>query len=236
MQNIARYGNRLLDSLAPQDEFVLRSALQDVKLEYNKILYEAGRPIEFAYFPRTGVISMLKHLADGRAAEVGTVGREGMAGAPLIFGSDSGPDTVHVQVQGEGWRLPARHLRDLLARSPGLQASMHRYAFALFGQATQLVACTHFHEVEQRTARWLLMVEDRMPDNDFPLTHDVLSLMLGVRRSSVTVAAGHLSDDGLIEYRRGRVLVLDRAGLERRACECYRAIRREYERLLGGWP
>jgi CRP-like cAMP-binding protein len=143
---------------------------------------------------------------------------------------------VHVQVPGEGWRIPARTFRDLLARSPTMQGLMLRYGLAMFGQVTQLVACTHFHEVEQRAARWLLMVQDRMPGDDFPLTHEVLSLMLGVRRSSVTVAAGRLSDAGLIDYRRGRIRIVDRDGLEKRSCECYRSIAQEYERLLGGWP
>jgi len=228
--------NRLLARLAPEDEAALRPQLLDVKLEYNKILIEAGKPIEFVYFPRVGVASMVKNMADGNSAEVSTIGNEGLVGSPLLFGEDRGPGTVHMEVPGEGYRVPARAFRDLLARSPTLQSLMQRYAFALFNQTAQLVACTHFHEVEQRCARWMLMVQDRMPGDDFPLTHEVLSLMLGVRRSSVTVAAGRLSDAGLIDYRRGQVTVINRAGLEKRSCECYEAIKSEYTRLLGDWP
>jgi CRP-like cAMP-binding protein len=229
-------GNRLLARFAPADEAALRPLLQDVKLEYNKVLYEAGKPIQFVYFPRVGVASMVKNMADGNSAEVNTIGNEGLVGSPLIFGQDCGPGTVHVEIPGEGYRVPARAFRDLLDRSPTLQPLMQRYAFAMFNQTAQLLACTHFHEIEQRCARWLLMVQDRMPGDDFPLTHEVLGLMLGVRRSSVTVAAGRLSDARLIEYRRGQVTILDRAGLEKRSCECYSAIKSEYARLLGDWP
>jgi CRP-like cAMP-binding protein len=231
-----RWRNRLLARFDPQDEAALRPALQDVPLEYNKVLYEAGQPIDFVYFVTSGVASMVKNMSDGNSAEVGTIGNEGVVGSPLLFGFDTGPATVHMQIPGDGMRIPARIFRDALARSPALQRLMQCYAFALFNQVAQLVACNHFHDVEQRCARWMLMVQDRMPGDDFPLTHEVLGLMLGVRRSSVTVAAGRLSDAGLIEYRRGKVTVVDRGGLERRSCECYRAIRAEYERLLGGWP
>lgn len=232
----SRSRNRLLARLDPGDAAVLYPAMQDVKLEYNKILYEASRPIEFVYFPVSGVASMVKNMSDGNSAEVGTVGNEGVVGAPLLFGFDTGPITAHVQIPGEGLRLPARIFRECIARSAALQRLMHTYAFALFNQVAQIAACNQFHDVEQRTARWLLMVQDRMPGDSFMLTHEVLSLMLGVRRSSVTVAAGRLSDAGLIEYRRGHVAILDREGLEKRSCECYRTIRGEYERLLGGSP
>jgi CRP-like cAMP-binding protein len=179
---------------------------------------------------------MVKNMRDGNSAEVGTVGNEGVVGSPLLFGFDTGPVTVHVEVPGEGLRLPTRIFRECVARSTALQRLMQSYAFALFDQVAQVAACNQFHDVEQRSARWLLMVQDRMPGDSFALTHEVLSLMLGVRRSSVTVAAGRLSDAGLIEYRRGQVTILDREGLEKRSCECYRAIRGEYERLLGSWP
>ena len=153
-----------------------------------------------------------------------------------MFAYHTGPATVHVQVPGEGFRVPVRAFREAIARSPALHRLMKSYAFVLFNQIAQLAACNHFHDVEQRCSRWVLMVQDRMPSDSFPLTHEVLSLMLGVRRSSVTVAAGRLSDAGLIEYRRGLVTILDRTGLEKRSCECYRAIRHEYEMLVGEWP
>jgi CRP-like cAMP-binding protein len=228
--------NHLLERFDARDEAALRPALQHIKLEYNKILYEAGQPIEFVYFPTFGVASMVKNMSDGNSSEVGTIGNEGVVGTPILFGDDIGSATVHVEVPGEGLRLPARVFRDAIGRSPALHRLMQKYAFAYFNQVAQLVACNHFHDVEQRCARWLLMVQDRMPGADFPLTHEVLSLMLGVRRSSVTVAAGRLSEAGLIEYRRGHMTILDRRGLEMRSCECYRVIRQEYERLVGAWP
>jgi CRP-like cAMP-binding protein len=225
--------NRLLDRLAQEDLAVLRPAMQEVKLEYLKILYEPQGQIEFVYFPFSGVASMVKTLENGSSAEVGTVGNEGLIGLPVFFGDFGGATGVHMEVPGDGLRLPARVFREQIARSPTLHRLMHRYANAMFNHVLQLAACNQFHDVEQRCARWLLMVQDRVPDDSFPLTHEVLSLMLGVRRSSVTVAAGRLSEARLIEYRRGQMTIVDRAGLERRSCECYRAIGREYDRALG---
>jgi CRP-like cAMP-binding protein len=224
--------NRVLQRLGRQDAAALQSVCQHIPLEYNRVLYEAGQPIEFVYFPLTGVISMVKAMSDGNAAEVGTVGNEGLVGLPLLVTERALGMSVHVQIPGEGLRVPARAFREAVSRSPALQNLTERYGFALFGQITQLVACNRFHDVEQRTARWLLMVQDRMPTDSFPLTHEVLSLMLGVRRSSVTVAAGRLSSAGLIEYKRGQVTITNRAGLQQRSCECYRAIWDEYDQAM----
>jgi CRP-like cAMP-binding protein len=226
-------GNRLLGRLGSEFADRMRQHLQPVKFDYRKILYDAGRPIEFVYFPLSGVASLVKTMEDGGAAEVGTIGNEGMVGVPILFGEETDATTVHVEVPGEGLRMPARAFRDVLVRNAGLQDMTRRYAYALFNQISQLVACNRFHDVEQRCARWLLMAQDRMPGDEFMLTHEVLSLMLGVRRSSVTIAAGRLSEAGLIEYRRGHVTILDRPGLKRRACECYHAIQSEYDRVLG---
>jgi CRP-like cAMP-binding protein len=207
--------------------------MQEVKLEYLKVLYEAQQPIDFIYFPFSGVISMAKTLENGSSAEVGTIGNEGLAGLPALYGDFAGATGVHVEVPGEGLRIPVRIFREHLARSPGLQKLMNRFSYAMFNHVLQLAACNQFHDIEQRSARWLLMVQDRTGDT-FPLTHEVLSLMLGVRRSSVTVAAGRLSDAGLIEYRRGEMTILNRPGLEKRSCECYRAITQEFDWALQG--
>jgi CRP-like cAMP-binding protein len=234
VENIkAREKNRLLCRLGAEDTQRLRAHLQSVPFEYKKVLYEAGRPFDFVYFPVSGVTSMLKTMEDGSSGEVGTTGNEGMVGLPLLFGEPTGSTSVHVEVPGDGLRMPARIFRDALARSPAMQTLMRRYSYAVFNQVSQLVACNRLHGVEQRCARWLLMAQDRAIGNDFMLTHEVLSLMLGVRRSSVTVAAGHLSDAGLIEYRRGRMKILDRPGLRQRSCECYEAIQQEYDRAFG---
>jgi CRP-like cAMP-binding protein len=168
-------------------------------------------------------------MADGNAAEVGTVGNEGMLGVSVLIAERAGGTSAHVQIPGEGLRMPARTFREAVSRSASLQDRVQRYSFALFNQVTQVAACNRFHDVEQPTARWFLMVQDRMPVDGFPLTHEVLSLMLGVRRLSVTVAAGRLSSAGLIESRRGQVTITNRAGLEARSCECYRSIWDEYE-------
>ena len=181
--------NLLFDRFEPREDAFLRPALQELKLEYNKILYEAGRPIEFIYFYTSGVASMVKNMSDGNSAEVSTIGNEGVVGSPILFGYDTGPATVHVQVHGEGFRVPVRAFREAIARSPALHRLMQSYAFALFNQVAQLAACNHFHDVEQRCSRWVLMVQNPIRSDSFPLTHEVFSLMLGVRRSSVTVAA-----------------------------------------------
>jgi CRP-like cAMP-binding protein len=224
--------NRLLQRLGRQDAAALQSVLQHTQLEYGKVLYEGGQPIEFVYFPLTGVVSMVKSMADGDAAEVGTVGNEGLVGLPVFVGEPPRGTSAHVQIPGEGLRMPARAFREAVSRSASMQKLVQRYGFALFNQVMQVAACNRFHDVEQRTARWLLMVQDRMPGDRFQLTHEVLSLMLGVRRSSVTVAAGRLSSAGLIDYHRGQVTITNRDGLEKRSCECYRSIWDEYDRAM----
>jgi CRP-like cAMP-binding protein len=224
--------NLLLQRLGRQDAAALQSVLQHTQLEYGKVLYEGGQPIEFVYFPLTGVVSMVKSMADGDAAEVGTVGNEGLVGLPVFVGEPPSGTSAHVQIPGEGLRMPARAFREAVSRSASMQKLVQRYGFALFNQVMQVAACNRFHDVEQRTARWLLMVQDRMPGDRFQLTHEVLSLMLGVRRSSVTVAAGRLSSAGLIDYHRGQVTITNRDGLEKRSCECYRSIWDEYDRAM----
>jgi CRP-like cAMP-binding protein len=225
--------NHLLDRLSPDDLDLLRPHIQEVRLDYLAPLCEAGRPIQFVYFPMSGVASLAKAMENGAAAEVGTTGNEGFVGVPLLLDSDHAPTGVNMQVPGHALRLPARPFMSALERSRSLQRVLRRFVFAHYNQTCQLVACNRFHDVEQRCARWLLMAHDRVPNDDFLLTHEVLSMMLGVRRSSVTIAAGRLSETGLIEYRRGHVIVTDREGLEKRSCECYWSIRNEYERLMG---
>ena len=224
--------NHLLDRLAPDEFALLRPHLQEVKLAYLDALADPAQPVEFVYFPLSGVASLAKTMANGAIAEVGTTGNEGFVGLPLLLDTAAGATGVHVQVPGHALRMPARAFRNALTQSGALRQLLNRFAYANYHQTCQLVACNRFHDVEQRCARWLLMAHDRMPRDDFLLTHEVLSIMLGVRRSSVTIAAGRLSEAGLIEYHRGHIKVTDREGLERRACECYWSIRHEYERLF----
>jgi CRP-like cAMP-binding protein len=228
--------NHLIDRLPPDDMALLRPHLQEMKLDYLDALADSGRPIEFVYFPLSGVASLAKTMANGAAAEVGTTGNEGFVGMPLLLDTETTSTGVHMQVPGHVLRMPARAFRNVVSQSATLRRLLHRFTYAAYNQTCQLVACNRFHDVEQRCARWLLMAHDRMPRDDFLLTHEVLSMMLGVRRSSVTIAAGRLSEAGLIDYHRGHVTVTDREGLEARACECYWSIRHEYERLLNPEP
>lgn len=225
--------NHLLDRLSSDDLDLLRPHLHEVRLDYLAPLCESGRPIDSVYFPMSGVASLAKTMENGASAEVGTTGNEGFVGLPLLLESDHTPLGVHMQVPGHALRIPARPFLSAVERSGTLRRLLRRFVFAQYDQTCQLVACNRFHDIEQRCARWLLMAHDRVPHDDFLLTHEVLSMMLGVRRSSVTIAAGHLSEMGLIEYRRGHVTVTDRQGLEKRSCECYWSIRNEYERLMG---
>ena len=228
--------NHLLARLTPDDFALLRPHLQEMKRDYLAPLADPGQPVEFVYFPLSGVASLAKSMANGAAAEVGTTGNEGFVGIPLLLDTEAGSAGVNMQVPGHALRMSARAFRNALPQSATLRRRLHRFTYANYNQTCQLVACNRFHDVEQRCARWLLMAHDRMPRDDFLLTHEVLSMMLGVRRSSVTIAAGRFAEAGLIDYHRGHVTVTEREGLERRSCECYWAIRHEFERLLVAEP
>jgi len=225
--------NRLLDLLAPADLAILRPRLETTPLDYRQPLCEENRPITSVYFPLSGVASLVNTMANGSAAEVGTIGNEGVVGVPVLFGDTVGPTNVYVQVPGEGLRMPAEEFAKALAGSAAMRAVMLRYAHALFNQVTQSAACNRFHQIEQRCCRWLLMTHDRVHTSQFLLTQEFLGMMLGVQRSSVTAAASGLKRKKLIEYSRGHVTILDREGLLKRSCECYAVNKREFDRLLG---
>jgi CRP-like cAMP-binding protein len=225
--------NRLLSLLSDSDYERLRPHLSQVVFDYRKSLYEASRPIEHIYFPVDGLASLVITTADGASAEVGTIGNEGVVGLPVCLGDRDAPSSVYVQVPGTALSTDVRIFRSELERSPTLQLIMLRYAHAFFNQVAQSAACIHLHKVEQRCCRWLLMTRDRMPADDFLLTHEFLGMMLGVRRTTVTEVMGSLQKAGLIRYRRGHVTILDHEGLRQRACECYDISRLEFDRLLG---
>ncbi len=226
--------NRLLGLLNPGDYRRLRPHLHPIALTYRRSLYRARKPIEFVYFIETGVGSLVNTMANGQAAEVGTIGNEGVVGLPLLFGDDMAPTSVYVQVPGIGLRMKARRFNRELARSASMRAVMLRYAHAFFNQVAQSAACNHFHSIQQRCARWMLMTHDRMQSDEFLLTPEFLAMMLGVLRTGVTIAAGALQRAGLIRYKRGNVTIVDRRGLISRSCECYGVSKREFDRLLGG--
>jgi CRP-like cAMP-binding protein len=227
------YRNRLLELLDPADLDRLRSRFEPVEFEYRQSLYEANQDISFVYFPIEGVASLVSAMEDGSAAEIGTVGNEGMVGLPVVLGDRLTPISAYIQVPGSGLRLPADFLRDELEISGAMRTVLLRYAHAFFNQVAQSAACAHFHSIEKRCCRWLLMTHDRVQSDRFLLTQEFLAMMLGVRRASVTGVAAALKRAKLIEYSRGRVTMLDRAGLERRACECYQVSKKEFDRLLG---
>ncbi len=228
-----RRTNRLLSLLSDDDYERLRPHLSPVVFDYKKSLYEASRPIDHVYFPIDGVASLVLTTAEGTSAEVGTIGNEGLVGLPICLGDRDAPSSVYVQVPGTALGMEARVFRGELERNPALNLIMLRYAHAFFNQVAQSAACAHLHRVEQRCCRWLLMTRDRMPSDDFLLTHEFLGMMLGVRRTTVTDVMGALQKAGLIRYRRGHVTIRDHEALLGRTCECYDISKREFDRLLG---
>ena len=228
--------NRLLGLLSASDYRRLQPHLHRVPLGYRQSLYRARRRLGFAYFIETGVGSLVNTMGNGQAAEVGTIGNEGMVGLPLLLGHDRAPTSVYVQVPGAGLCMTAARFSAELAKSASMRVVMLRYAHALFNQVARSAACNHFDTLQQRCCRWMLMTHDRMQSDEFLLTQEFLAMMLGVQRTSVSAAAGALQRAGLIRYSRGIVTILDRRGLRARACECYGLSRREFDRLLGGPP
>jgi CRP-like cAMP-binding protein len=233
-QSPTRPKNRLLAALPAAEYEKLRPALEPVELRLRDMLQEADRPIDHVYFPDHGVLSTLNFTQEGHAVEVGTVGPEGFGGLPVLFGTESMPSTVFVQVPGAGSRMAAAAFRRALRDSEPFFALLLRYVQAFLHQVAQSSACNRLHSVEKRCARWLLMTQDRVDGEPmFPLTQEFLAQMLGVRRPTVSITAGMLQQAGLIRYARGRMRVLNRESLEAASCECYGSIRREYERVIG---
>ena len=230
------HANRLLGLLPPRDCQRLRLHLDRIPLDYRQSLYRANKPIEFVYFIESGVGSLVNTMKNGDAAEVGTIGNEGVVGLPIVFGDNRAPTSVYVQVPGAGLRMKAALFRKELAQSGSMRTVMLHYAHAFFNQVAQSAACNQFHSIEQRCCRWMLMTHDRMHSDEFLLTQEFLAMMLGVQRTGVTAAAGALQRAGLIRYKRGNVTILNRRGLMHRSCECYGVSKREFDRLLGNRP
>lgn len=226
-------GNRVLGPLPEADRARLAEAITPYKTDH-EVLVPAGGTIEYAYFPVSGLISVVAALKDGKRAEVATVSREGMAGLPLFLGSRTSLYEIVAQVSGEGFRIPADALLREIERSPGLRTRLLKYSEARMAMLGQTAACNAAHAIRARLARWLLISHDSVDGDEFELTHEFLSTMLGAERPTVTVAAGALQKSGTITYKRGDVNVLDRAKLERSSCECYGIVRREMDRLMDG--
>jgi len=203
-----------------------------VAVRFKDVLSEPNQIIEFAHFPQTGCLSVVTVMADGRQVEVGTVGREGLAGLSFVHDVDAEPTRCIAQIAGTSKRIGRAAFVAELRENPEFSGVVHRFAQAWTDQIGRSGTCNAVHSVEERCARWLLMTQDRLGSDMLPLTQEFLAAMLGVRRPSVTLAAGSLQQAGLIHYTRGRIRVVDRAGLEAASCECYRAIQASYDRLL----
>ncbi len=204
-------------------------------------VYDADQEIEFAYFPLDCVMSVVTLMRDGTMIEIGTIGHEGTTGIPLILGGDRTANHAFCQVNGNAWKMGAATFKQLLAESPLFRDLVNRYLQAYLNMIGQFTACNRLHSVYERAARWILMTQDRVGVDMFPLTHEFLATMLGSRRSGVTIAAAILQRAGYIHYHRGRITVLDRAGLEKAACECYDLTRRQFgdalvHRIVRGAP
>ena len=224
--------NRLLRALPPDEYQWLEPHLKSVSLTHKQVLAGENEPFRHVYFIETGVISVVNHVAGG-TVEVGTIGNEGLAGLSVFLDVNAIPSRTFVQVPGEAKRIAADIFAAGADERPVLRRVLHRYTQAFLTQVSQTAACNRAHELQERCARWLLMTHDRVAGADsFPITHEFLSFMLGVRRAGVTVAAGTLQRAGLIRYSRGKVTVLDREGLEAASCECYGIVRKHFERLL----
>lgn len=226
--------NHLLNALPPPELERLMPQLELAPMPLGKVLYEAGGELHHAYFPTTCIVSLLYVMETGESAEIAVVGREGLVGIALATGGETMPNRAVVQSAGHGYRLRAPLLRQELGRGGVLPALFLRYVQALITQTGLTAACNRHHSVERQLCRWLLLSLDRLTGNELIMTHELIANMLGVRREGVTEAAGRLLRAGLIEYSRGHITVLDRPGLEARACECYQVVRKEFERLLPG--
>lgn len=225
--------NRLLMALPPNSLASLWPLLKPVDLEIRQVLHLPEVPIDTVYFPERGWCSMLAPLEDGDSAEVGLVGYEGLIGLPVILGEPFDDLEAMVQCPGTALSLPADALRDQMERDPALRHLLLRYALLHHTQVARTAACNGRHHTDQRLARWLLMAHDRSDSDEYPITHEFLGMMLGVRRAGISVAAGLLQKAGFIQYRAGRMTITDRPGLESVTCECYGYTQRASERLFG---
>jgi CRP-like cAMP-binding protein len=224
--------NRLLGALAADDFGRLAPHLELTHMPLGEVLYESGASLRHVYFPTTSIISLLYVMEDGAPAEIAIVGNEGMLGISLFMGGETTPSRAVVQSAGYGYRLKADVLKQEFGRFGNLMHLLLRYTQALITQMSQTAVCNRHHSVDQQLCRWLLLSLDRLASNELSMTQELIANMLGVRREGVTEAAGKLQDAGLIHYRRGRITVLDRVGLEARSCECYRVVKTEFDRLL----
>jgi len=224
--------NHLLAAL-PTTEFErLLPHLELVPMPLGEVLYEPGGQLRYAFFPTTAIVSLHYVMESGASAEMAGVGNEGVVGVALFMGGNTTPSSAVVQTAGHAYQLEGRLLKEEFARAGFVQRLLLRYTQALITQMSQTAACNRHHSVEQQLCRWLLLTLDRIPSRELIMTQELIASMLGVRREGITEAAGNLQRAGFIRYRRGHITVLERAGLELHACECYAVVKTELARLL----
>jgi CRP-like cAMP-binding protein len=224
--------NHLLNAL-PSGVFErLAPQLESIPMRLGDVLYEPGTRMRHVYFPTTSIVSLMYVMENGASAEIAIVGNEGILGISLFMGGDTTPSRAVVQGAGHAFRLKAQLLKDEFARFGPMLRLLLRYTQALITQMSQTAVCNRHHSVDQQLCRWLLLSLDRLSSNELVMTQELIANMLGVRREGVTEAAGKLQEAGLIRYRRGKIRVLDRPGLEARSCECYHVVKTEFDRLL----
>jgi CRP-like cAMP-binding protein len=224
--------NQLLAALPEADLARWLLLLEPVEMPLGWVVYESGRTLAHVYFPTTAIVSLLYVMENGASAEIAVVGREGLVGIALFMGGGSTPSRAVVQSAGRGYRLSAAAMNEAFDRAGPVMHLMLRYTQALITQMAQTAVCNRHHALDQQLCRWLLLSLDRLQGADLVMTQELIANMLGVRREGVTECALKLQHAGLIRYVRGRITVLDRPGLERRTCECYAVVKKEYDRLL----
>jgi CRP-like cAMP-binding protein len=224
--------NRLL-SVLPKDDFArIEPHLLLVELPLGKVICESDCKMSNVFFPTTAIVSLLSVTENGSSAEIAVVGNDGVVGIALFMGGETMPNRIIVQSAGFAYQLSDKILMQEFNRSGTLQHVLLRYTMALLAQMAQTAVCNRHHSVDQQLCRWLLLSLDRLQSSELIMTQELIANMLGVRREGVTEAAGKLQDAGLINYKRGKIIVLDREGLESRVCECYEVVRAEFARLL----
>ncbi len=224
--------NQLLVALPQEDMDRWQGRLELVELSLNQVLYAAGRTPEYVYFPTTSIVSLMSMTVDGATAEVALVGNDGVVGISSLLGADAAATDAVVQSPGRAYRVSARFVKAEIEHSCGVMKVVMRYAQAVLGQMAQTAMCNRYHSIDQQFCRRLLLGMDRLPSDELDMTHELAANLLGVRREGVTLAAHKLQEAGLIRYRRGHIVVLDRERLEQKTCECYAVAKKEYHRLL----
>ena len=219
--------NKLLSALPKKEYKNLSNLLEPVELSAGEVLSSSDKELEFVYFPLEGIVSLISEMSNGATTEIGLVGPEGMVGTLQFIAEGVSQNRSVVQIRGEAMRIEAEALRVEFERSKTLQKLLIQYSLKLFNQVSQVAACNNHHTIKQRTASWLLMLSDRYGENEktLPMTHQLLSQMLGVRRTGITIAARQIQQRGIIDYKRGKIEILDRQALEKVACECYQVLK-----------